>query len=487
MQQHLLYNLPLGFQYVTQYLCVTFFAWMLWKDRNYKNLLNTTLIFLWFPRIFDFYGKNVQDFYKLGTLFLVLACYMRYRAYRVHRQTGDALLTIAFVIFSAIFFASVVIVGNDTFTTIFSQYSRYAETYLMFFVLKEAIFVRGQRETLLRLLMQIISIQIVLAVVRYAIFPHPIESMVGTLVVASGGQATMLPIIGFVVLWIYRRGDLQRLDWLYVFGLLFTGFASGKRAVIAILPLVVAMFLVYVKGIRISKYMVVTVAAVPLLLYAGIRLTPSLNPENKVWGSFDWEYAWNYAEQYQFGREGLEGQRDALFATEQMNMQNGVFRAGNKITAEGRGGATVALFKLFFGSHSISSQDWWGMGYTNMYGVDYAMFDKLPLTIRINHKGSATGLFQSYVTSGIAGILATILFCFLPFCLCHDRRYRVALLLIAMYDYFMYSGLLFRTPAFMVAVVFAILYINSGGMQQSMPIVRTNPFRLLFSKSTARL
>ena len=102
-------------------------------------------------------------------------------------------------------------------------------------------------------------------------------------------------------------------------------------------------------------------------------------------------------------------------------------------------------------------QDWWGLGFNNMYSTDYEEFDKLPLTIHINHKGSATGVFQSYVTTGLLGVLCTILFCFAFLFYCRHKRIKYVLLAICAWEYFMYTGFIFRTPVFM-AILFIVIH-----------------------------
>lgn len=47
-------------------------------------------------------------------------------------------------------------------------------------------------------------------------------------------MGTAIPILWFIVLWLYRKGQFSKWDWLYLLGLLFVGFTTGKRAVMFI-------------------------------------------------------------------------------------------------------------------------------------------------------------------------------------------------------------------------------------------------------------
>jgi hypothetical protein len=303
--------------------------------------------------------------------------------------------------------------------------------------------------------------QILLSIIKMPLIAWHQEGLVGSFTISGGAQGTTIPILWFINLWYYRKGKFTNKDWLYILGLFLVGFTSGKRAVMFILPVVVAAFMIYVPKLRLkNSTIVMTILLVPLLLYCGVRLTPSLNPEHKIWGSFDWEYAMGYAETYQFGKEGLQGQAAVLDQThsEQVQSNGGYVGEGsNKIEASGRGGATIAMLRLLIGEHETISQDWWGLGFNNMYSTDYEEFDELPLTIHLNHKGSATGAFQSYVTTGLLGMLCTILFSFAFLFYCRHKRIKYVLLAICAWEYFMYTGILFRTPIFM-AVLFILIH-----------------------------
>ena len=193
------------------------------------------------------------------------------------------------------------------------------------------------------------------------------------------------------------------------------------------------------------------------MFYFGARLTPTLNPDHKVWGSFDLEYMFDYAGIYQFGEEGMTAPVEQPV---QLSSVGGKLSTTGPIDAEGRGGATIALVELLFSDYPLQKGDIWGIGFSNMYSTDYLAFAKLPLTISLDHKGSATGLFQSYVTTGYVGIFTTILFCFLPFFFIRHRRLRWVLLGIVAWEYFMYTGIIFRTPAFMAVFLFVLFYSN---------------------------
>lgn len=445
--------------------------YMLWKYR--KDNISLLLILLSWPRVFIFYGKTIENMYKIAMLLLCIYFFYQLYAYRAY-QKRERWLLVAFTLFSIQFILSVFLYTQNTITIVLSQYSRYVEILLLYFIVKHTIY-NGKGERLLALFYDIGLMQIIISVFKMFAIGWQMEGLVGSFTIIGGAQGTTIPILWFINLWYYRKGKFTNKDWLYILGLFLVGFTSGKRAVMFILPVVVAAFMIYVPKLRLkSSTIVMTILLVPLLLYCGVRLTPSLNPEHKIWGSFDWEYAMGYAETYQFGKEGLQGQSDAIAQVDEHIQYAGGAIIGQKqyVEAEGRGGATIAMLRLLIGEHETINKDWWGLGFNSMYSTDYEEFDKLPLTIHINHKGSATGIFQSYVTTGLLGALCTILFSFAFLFYCRHKRIKYVLLAICAWEYFMYTGILFRTPVFMAVLFLVIHSVNYERLKARSEVMR---------------
>lgn len=432
-------------------------VYLLWKYR--RDYIALLFILLSFPRAFMFYGTAAHNLYKVAMLVLCIYFFYQLHAQKIY-QRREVWIAITFVLFSVQFMASVLIFTENTITIVVSQYARYLEIFLLYFIVKQIIY-QGGRDNLLQLFYDIGFMQILLSVVKIPLIGWQAEGLVGSFSITGGAMGTTIPILWFIILWRHKRGQLGRWDWLYILGLLLMGFTSAKRAVMFILPLVVAALMIYVPKLKLKgSTIAMAIILVPLLFYLGVRLTPTLNPEHQIWGSFDWEHAMGYAETYQFGKEGLQGQTEALeqASSERLQYSGGVIgKDTDVIEAEGRGGATITLIRLLIDQYTTVDQDWWGLGFGSMYSIDYETFDKLPLTIHLNHKGSATGLFQSYVTTGLLGALCTILFCFSFLFYCRHKRLKYVLLAICAWEYFMYTGMIFRTPIFM-AVLFVVIH-----------------------------
>lgn len=446
---------PIVPQILAQFFVLITFIYLFWKYR--RDGLAVVLILLCYERVFLFFGSSMTDIYKATILLLVGYVFLQQKAWNFY-SNKDKWIIIIFIIFSIQFIVANFIYSKTLLTTIFSQYARYLETVMLWFLIKKAIFTRENPRDILILFYEIVLMAMCISIIQWLMLGSHIEGLVAGFTINGGSHGTTIPILGFIILWILRGGKFNKYDWLYVAGLVLIGFTAAKRAVMFILPIVIGVFMIYVARRRVNRTFVLGILAVPIVFYIGVRLTPTLNPDNKVWGRFDMEHIWDYAERYQFGQDGVEGQM-AIIQSDDTKYFNTINK-DKKIEAEGRGGATIALLKLIFGSYPMTNQDLYGIGYNNMYGVDYAEFDKLPLTIHLNHKGSASGLFQSYVTVGVSGVFTAVLFLFVFLFYCKFKRLRIVLFLIVFWEYFFYTGLIIRTPAFMAMIFAAIHYTN---------------------------
>jgi hypothetical protein len=207
--------------------------------------------------------------------------------------------------------------------------------------------------------------------------------------------------------------------------------------------------------------MILGLLAFPIVIYFGARLTPSLNPEDQVWGSFDLQHLYDYANKYQFGEEGIEGQGESIRETNQVAYVDGAYGLQNEqIEAAGRGNATIELFKLIFGPRSLTEQDIWGTGLSSFYSTTYKEFDKIPLTIHLSYKGAGTGFFQQYATLGVVGAILMTIFALLPYTRIKQRRMKWVMMGVFMYDYFMYNGTT-RRETYLVAMIFICIFCSN--------------------------
>ena len=455
MRFELIHFISLSGQIWMQIFVTILLVYMLWKYRSDSLLM--FLVLLFFPRVFIFMGKNMENLYKVSLLLMCLYTCLERKVW-VRYTAKDLLYVIVFIILSASFFYSTVFYSRDSWTIIFSQYARYLEIFLLWFLLKDAIFYRNEKDKILQFLYEVVILQIIISVFKLVIFRYQVEGLVGSFTISGGGIGTSFPVIGFYILYIYRKGIFKKLDWWLIVGLFLLGWTTGKRAVWIILPVIIMLFFSYVRGVRLNKYLILGVLAFPIVIYFGARLTPTLNPEHQVWGSFDLQYVWDYANKYQFGEDGIEGQRENIQESQQVTYDGGAYGLQNEqIEAAGRGNATIELFKLIFGPRSLTEQDIWGMGLSTFYSTNYEEFDKLPLTIHLSYKGAGTGFFQMYATLGVVGTILMTIFSLIPYFRIKHRRIKWVMMVFFLYDYFMYNGTTCR-DTYLVAMIFICIF-----------------------------
>ena len=411
---------------------IIFFFHTLYKFR--QDSFFVLIVFIFFMGLFVYAGKSVQNTYRILTV--LYAIYLMQRTVKMKTFSKDPLIIISFIFFSLTFLLSS-FMNKDNFTLMFSQYSRYLLIFLFYFILLQRMPNLMFQQKINQLLFRLIMIQILLSIVKMLV-TGPMESIVGSLSFSGGANAAVIPILGFVFLWMYRRGNLQKNDWFLILGLVFIGFVNYKRAIWFIMPFFIVLFLFYVQRRKINRYLLILVILIPLIIYLGVRLNPTLNKEQKVWGSFDLKYALNYSRVYSFGNpEAREEQ--------QVNV--------------GRGGAMNYLFaKIVTGD--LTKTDIFGKGLALMYVEGAKNEEYFVEQYNINSIGSASGFFQFYVVFGFLGTFSTLLFVFSLVRKIKNKRIQFALICMFFWEFFLYTGVMIREPALSFLFIYLIVYSN---------------------------
>lgn len=157
------------------------------------------------------------------------------------------------------------------------------------------------------LVFELIVLQIIFSVVKLVIIGFN-ESVVGTIAYYAGSIATMFPILAIIFIYKYYGKSFSNKQMLYwAIGLLLISVASNKRAIWFFYPAIL-IFLFYNTGkLKMTFNRIILILLMPpILIYFGLRINPSLNPEAKVWGSFNPKYAMDYIIEYNFDVEAYE-------------------------------------------------------------------------------------------------------------------------------------------------------------------------------------
>jgi hypothetical protein len=409
------------------------FIYIVFKNKN--SLIKILIILCFYSGLASFYGKTIENYYKILVVLLALYLLQKNNALSGLKKKTKFFF-FSFSLFSISFIYSAII-NDDYFTLVFSQYGKYVTPICLFFVLNSllikspAIFIN-----LKNLFFSLLTIQILLSAFKIPTIGLQ-ESTVGSILYIGGGAATMLPVLGFILIWVHKGGDIERTDWYYIFLLLLIGFASLKRSIWFIMPIIIFLFMYYVpRKVKFSN-LLYFIPVIPFIFYIGIRLNPTLNKEGKIGGSFDLQYSMDYVQKYNFGK-----------TSETTEIQTG----------QGRGGATFLLLNKLVSKEIFSSNDYWGYGLREIYTTDYEQFDDKKFGV--NSKGAVTGIFQSYISSGFIGVFISILFIISILALIKEPRIRISIALIMFWDYLFYIGLILRIPSLFVLLLYIIIYSN---------------------------
>lgn len=418
------------------FVIISFIYLMFKYHRSAESIF---IILCFYSGLAAYLGKLIENPYKVILALLSVRFMFKYNILFASNRNIFLIIT-TFIIFT-IFFLISASLGNSYFVLTFSQYNKYFVPFvclLIFYKISKnypIIFTK-----LKSLIFNLIIIQVLLSILKLFILGVQ-ESIVGTVSYIGGGSATLLPVLGFIFIWLERKGELRRKDWILAILLLFIGFTSNKRAVWFIMPAIIFTFMVFVKRVRIKAQTILyIILLIPIITYIGIRLNPTLNKEHKYWGSFDPKFTYNYIMYYNFGANNGE----------QNNKLN---------TGKGRGGVTMMLINKTFNNEQFSKEDWLGYGLTEMYTTDYGTFDDDKFGI--NSKGAITGIFQTYISTGYIGIISSLFYIFSTLFLIKEIRIRLVIIGLFIWEYFFYIGMLFNLQVISILLFFIIIYINN--------------------------
>lgn len=417
------------------------FAWMVWRYRGSAFLLlllcvgfEGTLTY-WIPGLTPQYMRVI---YVLWTTYLMI----KLKAWNVIKGKMQVLLW-TFVIFSAYFIWVCLYMNDDGFLMTFSQYS-------MYYVPFAAILVFGRYHyfnpayTIYfnKFFGEFIFIQIITSVVKYMLFRfHFWEGMVGTFgAIGGGGAGTSFPLVALAWVLVNSNMDIRGWkSWLFVIGLLLIGIATGKRAVVVLFPAFFLLFAMFVARKRYGKGVMIALAMLPLLFYVGLRLTPSLNPEKKVWGSFDPEYALNYAQDYSMGKKSKYGE-------------------GDRAEGDGRVGANMLLWKTITDYENYTQKTWTGYSLQRIVVNDHAQYSNRQYYFGINSRGSLTGFAAMYLSVGLIGLILFLVYYWFYFIHAKYWRLRLTLYCLVMFDFIFYNAQTVRSPVLAMLLIFVMYY-----------------------------
>jgi len=310
---------------------IILFLYVFYKQGFNKWTIYLVLLFI--PNIFQFIG--FKGLYKIILTLYTLFIFFNTKSYIICRNY--LFLDLLFLVWTIWFCISCVI--NDVpVLMMLSQYGvKSLFVFLWFYISVRISHSLRISEILYKVIKYALVIQPVLAIVKYLLWGIIGEGLVGSLTTYGGGPNNIIPIVGFLLVWIHNKGKLSLNDWLYCLFLLVSPVIGGKRSIWFFYPTVVGAILLFSAKIKnaqtVSKHLVAFIVILPLVVYLGVRLNPTLNPDEKVWGRFDYNYVIDYSSTYLFGDSSDSSGRGGSFLSllnnsNSLNPRSSVFGSG---------------------------------------------------------------------------------------------------------------------------------------------------------------
>ncbi len=412
--------------------------WMVWRYR--QSLFLLLLLLLAFNGPLSYFLPSGPQIMRVVTTIIATYLLVRYNVFKHWEQLKA--LVISFVLLSIYFLFVSLIKWQDGLLFTFAQYSKYYVPFACYLLFAVWMVKYPQSLEYINVFFrELIYIQILSGVLKAIMLNmHFWEGMVGTFgQPQGGGVGTSFPLVALAWVCVNTNMNIKGWkSWAFLAGLLLIGIMTGKRAVVVLFPLFFILFALYVARKKYPKMVMTVIVLAPLLFYFGLRLTPSLNPEKKVWGSFDIEYALNYGKDYSMGETDQYG-----------NREKGV----------GRVGATLLMWEWIKDVDNYDTHSWFGHGVERIFrSNDFEHYYDKDYNFGINHRGSMTGAVMWYLAFGLIGLILFMLYYWFFFKIVKYQRLRFALYGMVMFDFILYNAQMIREPFVCVLLIFVMYY-----------------------------
>lgn len=200
---------------------------------------------------------------------------------------------------------SFVSVYQTSFVMWFLFLTTFLEVIMLFYCFLNLNMAKKEEDALNRLFIYLCASQMVASVLKYFLIGI-CEPYIGSMASHSGGLTTLFSLAGFCMAFcIYHYTHDVKALWM-ILGFIVFGIVGEKRALVFMIPVFYFISL-FICSYIVKQYngflrkLCLGMVLMPCLFYVMCRLHPSFNPEKQVWGSFDLEYALEYADNYSSG------------------------------------------------------------------------------------------------------------------------------------------------------------------------------------------
>lgn len=185
----------------------------------------------------------------------------------------------------------------------------------LFYRIGEIIALRERSKDIMflyKLVKILLFAQIPAAIIKFMTIGQK-EEYVGSLSVSEGSLGTILPLFAISIFIITYLFSKRKLNIFLIGAFIFLGLLNDKRVLLYAIPILV--FFAFLLDLFIKRSILkIRHGLFPnLLLFGSIlvifiaitpRVLPSLNPETKIWGSWDLDYIITYTSEYNRTKKG---------------------------------------------------------------------------------------------------------------------------------------------------------------------------------------
>lgn len=353
---------------------------------------------------------------KILFIILVLVLLFKGRFSSINRK--ESRILIYSLLFMIMFFWNYIYSGVSLIWAAY-QYYKYFMPIALYFGIKGLQLTMGQMDYYANLIIKFLWFQIAFSIVKLVIIGFR-ENIIGSVSDTGGNIGITMAVCGVIIYWLLKNKEFKGSDWWFVLGLTIVPIASNKRAIWLLYPIILVFLITHFISRKTLRKLSYAVLLLPVMFYLGLRLNPSFNPQRKIWGSFDPDFAVNFILSY----TGVsEEKRESDLA-------------------QGRLGTAMAVISSV-ASRPLETNNLIGFPKARSGRLSYDSFD-----------AEDFGMASGYITSGIVMMLLqhgwpATLFLILAYInmisTIPDKRTRNILLFFMLWDTFLYSGTVLNT------------------------------------------
>jgi len=410
------------------------------------------IILIFWAGLFQYLGNitesEVDNFYKI--LVVVLAFAFSWKKIFQIKTKYDYRINLIFILFSISFWITYSLYGGNIITILSQYLFKYGLVFIIYHYFKDIEFNVYRGKYVGSVILTVLFIQVFLSIIKVLFIGINTnigiyEPIVGSISAGGAGTAVVVPVMALIFYWVFKNRKFDRKDWFVAISFIIIAFASAKRQPIVFFPLILYLLFSYVqKGINIfnmAKYLPIVI----LLFVVGVKLNPSFNPDNKVWGRFDINYVTDYAFRYYFG----------------VSEPSEVFSESYDYSY-GRGGGLI----YYFQPHKLNLHSFeelvFGKGRYEVATSAHGRFTRTATAgYGIQHGGLMGEAGAMLYSFGYLGTLLMVLLAITIIGKLNDKRLAVIIIFYYLWDFLFYYNQVIFSNQSAIIVLFIVFYTNS--------------------------